>query len=85
MRNARCIVRHHYGRGQWWPTADGIRLTNPDTMKIERYRFRGTRIPTPWTIRIQTGLTRLVDPGRGTGKKLVYAVIGVLPIAVRRR
>jgi RNA-directed DNA polymerase len=53
FRNARWIVRHYYGPGQWWPTANGIRLTNPDTMKIERYRFRGTRIPTPWTIPIQ--------------------------------
>ncbi|HEX5495481.1 MAG TPA: hypothetical protein VFX70_13000 [Mycobacteriales bacterium] len=47
------IVRHYYGPGQWWPADNGIRLTNPDTMKIERYRFRGNRIPTPWTIPTQ--------------------------------
>jgi RNA-directed DNA polymerase len=49
FRNARWIVRRYYGPGQWWPTSEGIRLTNPDTMKIQRYRFRGHRIPTPWT------------------------------------
>jgi RNA-directed DNA polymerase len=52
-RNARWIMRHYYGPGQWWPAENGIRLTNPDTMKIERYRFRGNRIPTPWTIPTQ--------------------------------
>ncbi|MHB8440285.1 MAG: group II intron maturase-specific domain-containing protein [Acidimicrobiales bacterium] len=49
-RNARWIVRHYYGPGQWWPTAEGIKLTNPGATKIERYRFRGAKIPSPWPI-----------------------------------
>jgi RNA-directed DNA polymerase len=47
-RNTRWIIRHYYGPGQWWPIADGIRLFQPATVKIERYRFRGTKIPNPW-------------------------------------
>lgn len=26
----------------------GVRLYNPTTMRIQRYRYRGTKIPTPW-------------------------------------
>lgn len=29
-------------------TADGIELLNPVTVTITRYRYRGTRIPSPW-------------------------------------
>jgi RNA-directed DNA polymerase len=48
-RNRRWIVHRYYGPGQWWPRSQGPRLFHPDTMRIERYRYRGTRIPTPWT------------------------------------
>ena len=35
--------------GKWKPIqADGITLFNPETIPIRRYRYRGTRIPTPW-------------------------------------
>jgi len=56
-RNARWIIRHYYGPGQWWPIAEGIRLFQPATVKIERYRFRGTKIPNPWQIHVQNPVT----------------------------
>ena len=56
-RSARWIIRHYYGPGQWWPTAEGIRLFQPATVKIERYRFRGTKIPNPWQIHAQNPVT----------------------------
>ena len=52
-RNAKWIVHHYYGPGRWWPTAEGIRLFQPATVKIERYRFRGTKIPNPWQLHTQ--------------------------------
>jgi RNA-directed DNA polymerase len=53
-RNAAWIIRHYYGPGQWWPKADGVRLFQPATVTIERYRFKGANIPTPWPIQNQT-------------------------------
>lgn len=47
-RSRRWIIRHYYGPGQWWPRSGGPRLFHPDTLRIERYRYRGTKIPTPW-------------------------------------
>lgn len=32
----------------WKPTHDGIVLFDPQTVAIVRYRYRGTKIPTPW-------------------------------------
>jgi RNA-directed DNA polymerase len=32
----------------WKPTQDGITLFDPRTVAVIRYRYRGTRIPTPW-------------------------------------
>jgi RNA-directed DNA polymerase len=26
----------------------GVRLYNPASMRIQRYRYRGNKIPTPW-------------------------------------
>ncbi len=37
-RNARWIIRHYYGPGQWWPSANGFRVFQPATVTIERYR-----------------------------------------------
>ncbi len=48
-RNGRWIIRHYYGPGQWWPTVNGVQLFQPATVTIQRYRFRGTKIPNPWT------------------------------------
>ena len=33
----------------WTIREDGIELFRPSKIAIERYRFRGTRIPTPWS------------------------------------
>ena len=53
-RNAAWIIVHYYGPGQWWPKADGVSLFQPSTVAIERYRFRGTNIPTPWPTQTHT-------------------------------
>ncbi|WP_432164687.1 hypothetical protein [Streptomyces sp. bgisy031] len=43
---------------QGWRFADGdIAFLGASSVKIERYRYRGARIPTPWTI----------DSAAGTG------------------
>lgn len=56
-RTASWIIRHYYGPGQWWPAEEGIRLFQPATVKIERYRFRGAKIPNPWQIHTQNTVT----------------------------
>jgi RNA-directed DNA polymerase len=33
----------------WRPTQEGISLFNPATVTVTRYRYRGTKIPLPWT------------------------------------
>jgi RNA-directed DNA polymerase len=33
----------------WQIGAEGIEMFRPETITIERYRYRGTRIPTPWS------------------------------------
>ncbi|MGO9508759.1 MAG: hypothetical protein ACLPXZ_15935 [Mycobacterium sp.] len=30
------------------PEYAGVRLYNPASMSIQRYRYRGNKIPTPW-------------------------------------
>ena len=40
-------LRHRYLPG-WWPTAETVGLYNPGAVKIVRYRYRGSNIPTPW-------------------------------------
>jgi hypothetical protein len=30
--------------------ANGIALFNPGSISVRRYRYRGARIPTPWTL-----------------------------------
>jgi RNA-directed DNA polymerase len=37
----------------WVPTDDGISLFNPVTVPVTRYRYRGNRIPNPWTITLR--------------------------------
>ncbi len=41
-------LRRRYLPG-WWPTDGRVRLFNPASVAVTRYRFRGTRIPTPWS------------------------------------
>jgi RNA-directed DNA polymerase len=43
-------IRRQYFREDWWPEWNGIRLFDPCTVKIVRYRYRGTKIPTPWDL-----------------------------------
>ena len=33
----------------WEVRANGINLFRPSLIAIERYRYRGTKIPSPWT------------------------------------
>jgi RNA-directed DNA polymerase len=40
-------LRRRYLPG-WWPTAETVGLYNPNAVKIVRYRYRGSKIPTPW-------------------------------------
>lgn len=42
----RWIIRRYYDG--WWPGFNGVRLYQPSTMTIKRYRYRGRMIPTPW-------------------------------------
>jgi RNA-directed DNA polymerase len=46
----------HYLPG-WVPTENGITLFNPVTVTVTRYRYRGNKIPNPWTATISTGHT----------------------------
>jgi RNA-directed DNA polymerase len=41
-------LRRRYLPG-WRPTQDGIELFNPATVTVTRYRYRGNKIPNPWT------------------------------------
>jgi RNA-directed DNA polymerase len=38
----------------WVPTENGISLFNPVTLPVTRYRYRGTKIPNPWTLTTAT-------------------------------
>jgi RNA-directed DNA polymerase len=38
--------RYHVNR---WPQYNGVRLIQPCSMRIQRYRYRGLNIATPWT------------------------------------
>ena len=54
-------LRHKHPRGNWkqlkrryldtgwWPSDGNVALFNPAAVRVTRYRYRGTRIPTPWT------------------------------------
>ncbi len=59
-RRVICWLRHKHPRASWkqlrrrylpdwWPTEGRVRLANPAEVPVTRYRYRGTRIPTPWT------------------------------------
>ena len=37
--------------GTWTFAANGVRFTGARAVPVTRYRYRGTRIPTPWTTR----------------------------------
>lgn len=42
----RTIIRRYFNG--WQPEYNGVSLYQPTTMTIQRYRYRGKRIPTPW-------------------------------------
>ena len=46
------VRRHLIGRNGRWtrPTADGIELFNIASVSVTRYRYRGSKIPNPWTV-----------------------------------
>jgi RNA-directed DNA polymerase len=41
-------IRRRYCDGGWWPHDGEVRLSNPARVHTTRYRYRGTRIPSPW-------------------------------------
>jgi RNA-directed DNA polymerase len=41
-------LRRRYLPG-WWPTQGAVRMFNPGAVGIVRYRYRGAKIPAPWT------------------------------------
>ena len=45
--NTHTMVRRHLPN--WAVSDDGITLFRPSSIAIERYRYRGTKIPNPWT------------------------------------
>ena len=53
-RPAKWIISQYYPDKGWWPAYEGVRLFQPITVTITRYRYRGTNIPTPWTQRLAT-------------------------------
>lgn len=42
-------IRRRYFQHGWWPQWNGVTLFNPCSVHIVRYKYRGTKIPTPWT------------------------------------
>lgn len=50
-RHWKWIRRRYYPQLSGFPEADGVQLFSPATVTIQRYRYRGTHIPTPWTSR----------------------------------
>lgn len=41
-------IRRRYFHQGWWPHWNEVTLFDPATVKIVRYRYRGTKIPSPW-------------------------------------
>jgi len=42
-------LRRRYLANRWWPEHEGMALFDCRAVPVTRYRFRGTRIPTPWS------------------------------------
>jgi len=43
-------IRRSYCDGGWWPATKDKALFDPATVTTDWYRYRGTKIPTPWPI-----------------------------------
>lgn len=41
-------LRRDYCRGGWWPTGQDRELFDPEKVGTTRYRYRGSKIPSPW-------------------------------------
>ncbi|WP_026268808.1 group II intron reverse transcriptase/maturase [Micromonospora sp. CNB394] len=41
-------LRRRFCAGTWWPRTDKITLFDPVKVRTTRYRYRGTKIPSPW-------------------------------------
>lgn len=48
-------LRNRYCGGRWWINDDGVELFRPAKVKVERYRYRGTRILLPWMESLELG------------------------------
>jgi RNA-directed DNA polymerase len=42
-------LRRHYLANGWWPEHNGLALFDCRAVPIIRYRYRGSKIATPWT------------------------------------
>ena len=51
--NMHTLIRRYVPN--WESSAGGITMFRPEAVAIERYRYRGTKIPTPWTSATTTG------------------------------
>jgi RNA-directed DNA polymerase len=43
------FLRRRYLANGWWPEHEGVALFDCRAVPVSRYRYRGTRIPTPWS------------------------------------
>ena len=41
-------LRRRYCGGGWWPADGEVTLFDPGAVQTTRYRYRGTKIPSPW-------------------------------------
>ena len=44
------FLRRRYLANRWWPEHEGMALFDCRAVPVTRYRYRGTRIPTPWSM-----------------------------------
>ena len=53
-RMSRAAFRRRFHTAQGWKPIllDGVELFDIATVKVSRYRWRGTRIPAPWPVQI---------------------------------
>jgi RNA-directed DNA polymerase len=47
-------LRRRFFAGGWWPTTGETVLFNPAAVATTRYRYRGTKIPSPWPNAVTT-------------------------------
>lgn len=43
------FLRRRYLQNGWWPEQDGVALFECGAVLVTRYRYRGAKIPTPWS------------------------------------